>query len=469
VRLHPSKASGKERHARRAPDARRGQTCVGLAAVKRLRRLLRTAGWGVFDQILISVVNFLTLFLIARSVEPGAFGAFSLIYGAMLIANYGQLAFITQPHNVIAASLRDAEYRVYTRSLLVAQLVVLLALVGITAAVAVVAHGVGSRATFLLLVAVIPALPLWQLQEFVRRVLYTERRQAAAFGNDLLSYGAQGVLVGMLAAVGRLTAPAALYAAALTSAAGCLLGFAQIRESVRGATFSRGPVSESVAFGKWLAASIAAHWTSTQGYLYLAAAVLGVAVTGALRAVQLVLAPLHVLMFSLSTMLPIRLSVLLANADKEVAASAFQRNARLAFRLTAPIVVTYCVCVALFANHIIRYAYGSTYSAYGRVLVIFAGYYLLLYLAQFAATLLTAQRRTDWLFLGNALAALVTVAAAWPLMRAFGAEGAAFLLVVSAGVLTIVLWRPWHGSFEPAPAHAGDAPGPVEIDSGEDV
>src|SRR6266542_12247 len=150
-RLHPSKASGKARRARRAPNARRGQTCVGLAAVKRLRRLFTTAGWGVVDQILISVVNFLTLFLIARSVEPGAFGAFSLIYGAMLIANYGQLAFITQPHNVIAASLRDGDYRVFTRSLLGAQIVVVAVLAGLVAGVAVVGGAIGSHDTFLLL------------------------------------------------------------------------------------------------------------------------------------------------------------------------------------------------------------------------------------------------------------------------------------------------------------------------------
>jgi O-antigen/teichoic acid export membrane protein len=427
-----------------------------VAAVTRLQRLLSTAGWGVFDQILLSVVNFLTLFLVARSVEPNVFGAFSLIYGAMLIANHGQLAFITQPHNVLAASLRDRDYRVYTRSLLGAQVVVLLALAGAAAVVAVVAYSIGLRATSLL-VAVIAALPLWQLQEFARRVLYTERRQAGAFGNDLVSYGGQGVLVAALAANGRLTAPAALYAAALTSAAGCVVGLAQIRESFRRATASRGAVSESFAFGKWLAAAIAAHWTSTQGYLYLAAALLGVAVTGALRAVQLILAPLHVLMFSLSTMLPIRLSVILAHADKDVAASAFQRNGRLALRMTFPIVLAYCACVAIFAKHILRYAYGSTYSAYSHVLAIFAAYYLLLYVAQFAAALLTAQRRTSWLFLANAAAALVTVIAAWPLMHAFGAEGAAFLLVLSAGVLAIALWQPWRRPFEPAAARLGDA------------
>jgi O-antigen/teichoic acid export membrane protein len=428
--------------------------------VLRLRKLLTVAGWGVVDQILLSVVNFLTLFLIARSVDADAFGVFSLVYGAMLIANYGQLAFITQPHNVIAASLRDRDYRVYTRSLLGAQIVVVAVLAAATTAVAVVAGATGSRDTFLLFLAVIPALPLWQLQEFVRRVLYTERRQAAAFANDLLSYGGQGILVAALAVAGRLTAPAALYAAAATSAAACVLGFAQIRGSLGAARFTRRPVTESFAFGKWLAAAIAAHWVATQGYLYLAAVILDVAVTGALRAVQLVLAPLHVLMFSLSTMLPIRLSFVLADGDEHVGPRAFARNARLALRLTLPLVVAYCVCVAVFADGIIRTAYGTRYAAYGRVLAIFALYYLLLYLAQFASTLLTAQRRTDWLFLGNAAAALVTVAAAWPLMHAFGAEGAAFLLVLGAAVLSVVLWQPWRGPFEPAAlrSRAGTSP-----------
>jgi O-antigen/teichoic acid export membrane protein len=429
--------------------------------VKWLRRLLKTAGWGVCDQILLSVVNFLTLFLLARSVEPDAFGKFTLVYGAMLIANYGQLAFITQPHNVIAASLRAGEYRVFTRSLLVAQLVLVIALAGLTACVALLVHGIGSHATFLLLLAVVPALPLWQLQEFVRRVLYTERRQAAAFANDLLSYGGQGALVGVLAVAGRLTAPAALYAAAVTSAAACLLGFAQIRASVRSARLSREPISESFAFGKWLAAAIGAHWASTQGYLYLAAAILGVAVTGALRAVQLVLAPLHVLMFSLSTMLPIRLSVTLAHADRTTRARAFQRDTRLAFRITFPIVLVYCTAVAVFADQIIRSAYGDTYSDYSRVLMIFAAYYVLLYLAQFAATVLTAQRRTNWLFLGNAAAALVTVVAAWPLMHALGARGAAYLLVLSGVVLTVVLWQPLRSPFQPAVSPADDVQVPA--------
>lgn len=82
-----------------------------------------------------------------------------------------------------------------------------------------------------------------------------------------------------LAATGRLTAAGVLYAAAVTSAAGCLLGFTQTRASTTGARFSRRVLEESLSFGKWLAASIVAHWTSTQAYLYIAAVLVGIAVT----------------------------------------------------------------------------------------------------------------------------------------------------------------------------------------------
>jgi len=407
---------------------------------KTARRLIRASGWGVLDQTLLSAVNFLTLVLLARHVSSGSFGAFTLVYGVMLMANHAQFAFVTQPHNVIGASLTDFEYRAYTRSLLVVQLFFSAGLAAAAGVVAVGAYQLEFETALIL--AAMAALPLWQLQEFIRRVLYTEGRQAAAFANDLLSYGGQATAVAGLTFAGALTAPSALFALALTAAGASVFGLGQIRASLRGAHFSRLAVSESLAFGKWLAASIASHWTSTQAYLYIAAAVLGVAVTGALKALQIVLSPLHVLMFSLSTMLPIRLSRTLMHEAPDRREQAFRRDARFALRITFPFVAAYCGSVALFSDQILSFLYGSTYEAYGRVLVIFAAYYVLLYLAQFAGALLTARRQTDRLFLANAAAAIVAMVAAWPLMHAFGAEGAAVLLLVSAGVLSVALWWP---------------------------
>lgn len=153
-------------------------------------------------------------------------------------------------------------------------------------------------------------------------------------------------------------------------------------------------------------------------------------------------------MFSLSTMLPIRLAVTLAHPDHETSSVSFRRDALFALKITFPIVAAYCPSVALFAKHILRFVYGSTYAGYGGVLAIFAGYYLLLFFAQFAGALLTARRQTERLFFGNAVAALVSLAAAWPLIAAFGAEGAALLLALSAGVLTVALSSTWAGAVK---------------------
>jgi O-antigen/teichoic acid export membrane protein len=419
---------------------------------ERLARILRAGGWGLLDQALISAASFVLLILLARALSPHDFGAFTLVYGAMLVANYAQTAFVTQPHNVIGASQAGQDYRVYTRSALVVQLCFSAALALGAALAALVAAGFGSDYASLLLAAA-AALPFWQLQELVRRVLYTEGRQRAAFGNDVLAYGGLAAGVAVLAIAGSLTAPAALVVLAVAAAVAAAVGFRVIRPSLASVPWSRNVVAENLHFGKWLAGSFAAQWTATQAYLYLAALILGVAVTGALKAVQLILSPLHVLLFSLSTMLPIRLSRTLAREP-----AAFDREARLAFRVTFPVVAVYCALVALFADQILELLYGETYAGYGRVLVIFAAYYLLLYAVFLATALLTAERRTNRLFLGNAVAAVVTIAAAWPLMRAFDAEGAALLLVVSAAALNLALWQPWAHSRRPARPRDDSAP-----------
>ena len=168
---------------------------------------------------------------------------------------------------------------------------------------------------------------------------------------------------------------------------------------------------------------------------------LSVAITGALKAVQLVLSPLHVLMFSVSTMLPIRLSQTSVNGVTGARTAGFDRVARLAFRVTCPVMLVYCGFVALFADQILELLYGATYAGYGNVLVVFAAYYVFLFGMFFASAMLTAERRTNRVFLGHGLAAVVSLAAAWPLMDAFGAEGAAIGLLLSAVVANLALWH----------------------------
>src|SRR5437588_1846559 len=87
-----------------------------------LRQLARNV-WALADQVLISGTNFVTTVLVARSLSDREFGAFSVIYGVLLFCNIIQSTLITQAHNVLAATLGGHDYRCYTGSTAVQQLI----------------------------------------------------------------------------------------------------------------------------------------------------------------------------------------------------------------------------------------------------------------------------------------------------------------------------------------------------------
>jgi hypothetical protein len=53
---------------------------------KRARHVVRPAGWGVADQALSSLTNFVVGIYIARSLDTKEFGAFSLAFATYVIA-----------------------------------------------------------------------------------------------------------------------------------------------------------------------------------------------------------------------------------------------------------------------------------------------------------------------------------------------------------------------------------------------
>ena len=151
-------------------------------------RLLGKAPWAVADQMLISATSFVTMALLARSLSQEAFGSFILIYSVLPFANSLQSGLITQPHNILGGTRHGGDYTCYTTSTAVSQLFLgALAALAVLAAWAVARSAAWSVAPLLLTLA--PSIVFWQLQEFVRRILYTEERLAAAFANDLISYG----------------------------------------------------------------------------------------------------------------------------------------------------------------------------------------------------------------------------------------------------------------------------------------
>ena len=421
-------------------------TGAGDEAERRRHRFGKTH-WAVADQVLISGTNFLLMILLARGLSTEAFGGFSLIYSVLLFANALQSALVTQAHNVLGVRYQGEEYARYTTSAAIFQLVLVASLSLLALAAWTFAH-ISALSEAPLLLALVPSILGWQLQEFARRVLYTERRLAAAFANDLISYGCQSLVIASLWWMEALTAPLALYALAATSAVAAIVGGWQIRGSlcrrVDPAAFR-----ENWHYGKWLTASaFVGHWLSAEAFTYMAAAMLGVAAAGILRAVNLVFGPTRVLYYVFLTMLPIRFSRTLA----EDGAPALRAQLRKVHLVAIPTIGGYCLLVAVFAEPLLRLFFGDKYAGNGSVLMLYAALTFFVFMSMIVTAALLANRQTRHVFLSQLLAGVLAIPVGATLIYAVGVRGAVLGMIANNLALYAILNFYLSRSVAPSPS-----------------
>ena len=418
----------------------------------RRRGFVHASAWGLIDQSLISAANFATMVILARALRPGAFGTFVLAYSAVLVAHGIQTALITQPHNVVGQQRRlghEHAYRIYTTATAANQVAFSACLAALTLAAAFALLPFDTAVAHVL-AALSVAFFAWQIQEFGRRVLYTEQRVSASFASDLISYAGQVAVLLLLGRVDLLSPSTALYAIAATSFVGGAFAFWKVRNSL-GRPLHWNAARENIAFGKWLGAAFTASWLSTQLYVFLTAALLGTTAAGGLRASHVVLGPLNTFFLFLVTILPIRFA---ATRERQ-GDQALHAELRLSYLVSAPPVIVICALVALFAEPLLRLFYGETYASYANVVVLLAMYSLVLHVVYLLTAALHAKRLTRPLFSGNVVAALVGIALGWPLITLLGVAGAAVGMILGAVVLVFAFCRAykqaprllssWHG------------------------
>jgi O-antigen/teichoic acid export membrane protein len=395
--------------------------------------------WAVGDQALMSASNFATMVLVAHGVvDPAEFGRFILVYTALLFANILQVALITQPHNVLGATRHGEDYRTYTTSTLLAQLF-LIGIETLPAGIALMLAWHGHWAVLGLLVTLIPSIASWQLQEFVRRVLYTEGRHFDVFLNDLISYGGQTLVIALLYLLDQahfrgsekwLTGVTAMYALAATSAIAASVGFFQIRKSLtRHVNLSALPLNWK--YGKWLAGSEILTWCSSiHMYLYVAALWLGTFATGELKAAQVLFGPTRVIAYYLDTVLPIRFARKSANGGR----SAINAQLRTVLLKVAIPLTLFCGLIAAFASPLLRIAFGQQYTGATFILMLYSAYALLTYLQLMITAALRALHLTHVIFFAAVCGLLVSVPSSFFLMPILRTQG--IMIAMIAGILT---------------------------------
>lgn len=379
--------------------------------------------WGLGDQALVSGVNFLTIVLVARAVDPSEFGYFVLAFTAILTALTLQAALITRPHNVLGAVRQGHAYMNYSTTAALVQL----AFSGSLGVLCVIAAGLAYAVDIggeTMILALALALVAWQLQEFGRRLLYTERRLLAAFANDVLSYGGQAIALLVLWRLDVLTGTRAL----LTLAGAFTVGAAVLAVQVR-PSFSGTPDSQSLAaswrFGKWLGLAEVGQWFSTQFFIYLAAAILGSVASGAIKAGQTLLGPIAAFLAFFTSYLPIVFAKELERSGR------LTEKLRWSFAAILPVVVVYCGVTALFAKPLLEFVYGADYRRYDEVVYLFALFYVALAFSTVAVAVLSSKGMTRQVFVGQLVGATLALVFGWLLLDAVGPEGGVVGMLLS--------------------------------------
>lgn len=372
--------------------------------------------WGIADQAVVSLANFLTMVFLARSVLPATFGIFVVVYTALQFANNLQVSAVTRPLNVLGAPLSEEGFRIYTAYAATAQTILATAFTAIALVGAGIAYYLGSD-VYALLVALAIALFAWQMQEFVRQVRYTQGRIGEAFVYDLISYGGQAVLIAGLWALDLLSAEGTLYAIGATSALSALYGFHRLKLPSRG--FSMTALRPSWHFGKWLLAECLGQWLSVQLFPLLSAAIVGVTAAAYFKAVQNLVAPVHIILNAFQTLVVPRAARIYATGG---------RHALLAFLIPVTIVaavpmVAYWAVLGIVGSWLLGVLYSHAYESHSELIWLFSATYLTVHLVQAESIALMSMGNTRAIVVGRVVAVVLTLTAGIALTYQFGIYG----------------------------------------------
>lgn len=395
---------------------------------------------AALDQAAISLANFLATLILARSVSPTELGVYGVGFTALRLARALQEGLIVQPVNVYGAGMEEGDFRRYASSASLLQVLLALASSLGVAALGAALTWLGNDTAGPALFALWFAFLGWQLQEYFRRLLYTRGMVFPAVINTLIANVVRLAMMVWYLRRGALDGAAGLDAIAW----GSLAALAPALWAGRAwwtkdfdsllSTWRR-----NWGFGRWVLGGGLANWVAVEFYPVLAAGAISFAAAGAYRALQNLVAPIHLLLRAIDTFLTPRAARLYQAGGWR----ALRRPLRLTYLLSGAPILGLLTLAMLFPGPLLRLLYGETYLPYASSMAWMALFYALWFLYWPLQTAFKAARRSRPIFIANlaAIAAMFT-AGVWA-MRRWGLDGAIAGQALNALIVGGILWAAW--------------------------
>lgn len=371
---------------------------------------------ALLEQGALSGAHFIAFLLFARDLAPAAWGQFGLAYAMVLFAQGFQRALVTIPMIAFSAAggwpAQRAAWAGANTSLALAAAALALAGTGLAAAwgPAWLKHSMA--------MAALMAVPL-VVHEFARRAAVQEGRLDLLAGLGLC-YAAVLLALALAPVPAGLRAwmPALAVAAAAAAAAGLYRWVSRREALARPGPLPRPP--RYGAYAGWASASHLAYSGYNFGIQAVLAAIAGPVAVGALHACRVFVQPVATLQSALDSIDKPRAAAALAIEGPRGMRRALLRTVAWVAVLALP----YLAAVAVFAPALLEAAYRDLYAGERWVVSLWCLAALCSVVSQPVESGLYVAKRTRPMFLGRAVAAAVSLAAAVPLVGSFGAAGA---------------------------------------------
>jgi len=388
-----------------------------LKSLSRGRSLEMQGFWAIADQGVVSLGNFLTTIILARTVSPHVYGIWTVIFGLILFLNVLHASLITYPLSVRLASRDTEKGQLVVASLALTTLLVLPQALILFVVVFVIAGPTLGLCACL-------ALLFWQLQETTRRALMARLSFRTTLFTDAISYLGQAGVLWLLARNGKLSVEVGFGVIALTCGVAAVVQVTRLGVRVRGT----GPLRLRLwarsfwETGNWVLGSNLLGNFSLQAVPWALFLFRGPAEAAAFQAISNLLGVSHPIMLSLG-------NIIVPAAAVAHVKRGFVAARRVALRHAAQgglLLLPFVAALLVFPRPLLElfYGQGSPYVVLASALRLLTVVYALNYFSLTLKFLLNALEKNRLQFVVELCGTLLLAVLVVPLVLRFGLEGA---------------------------------------------
>lgn len=372
----------------------------------------------LFDQGVVSGVNFSIGILLTQFLGLEEYGLFALAWMVVLFTSSLHLAFVIKPLYTLYPKQDDKKE--YLASLMGIQLLFSL----ITFIV-----------VFALITAILKFYPAWGrpyialnlsgiaslfiFQDYLRRLFFAQHRPFAALLMDLLGYGLQPILLYILYRQQMLSLTSTFAMLNIVFSLSILTAILVSYRYGLQYVHLKKTLKKNWQFSKYLLGTGLLQWFSGNLFIAVAGGILGPIAVGAVRIGQNIVGVLHVLFLAMENIVPVRAAELLTTKGEK---SMFKYMGKITLQGAIP-AIGLLALVLIFKDTLITTLYGAEYIRYDFVLMAFCGLYVLVYMGTLLRFVIRTLENNKIIFISYIITTIASLILVQPIVSQYGISG----------------------------------------------